>query len=343
MAAALIKEQGYEVIGVTMLTWGGDASTTGAGRGGCYGPEEKEDAEDAQRVAGTLGIPFHVFDVRGEFRSVVLDYCRREYLSGRTPNPCVRCNREVKFGVLAARARESGIAFDHFATGHYARVECDPTSGRQVLRKARDLRKDQSYFLYALSQEQLGRSLFPVGDYTKEEVRRRARDFGLAVHARPESQDFTAVRGAFLEEGAVQPGPIQDVEGNTLGEHRGIQFYTIGQRKGLGIAAGEPLYVIGIDADSNTIIAGSKEALYSDELIASDLNWMADEPVQPVRARARIRYLHREAEATVIPAGEGRVCVRFDEPQMAITPGQAVVFYDGEVVMGGGTIEGGRR
>jgi len=341
VAAALLKEQGYSVTGVTMRIWDDEGLPGKVIRRGCYGPGNEQDIEDARMVAGILGITLRVIDLRDEFRSHVLDYFGREYLRGRTPNPCIRCNRDIKFAALGRKAVGIGIGFDHFATGHYARVECDLNSGRHVLKKARHLPKDQTYFLYALSQEQLGRSLFPVGDYTKEEVRRKACDLELAVHARPESQDFTAVRNAFLEEDAVQPGPILDVEGNTLGEHRGIQFYTIGQRKGLGVSAREPLYVVRIDPQNNAIIVGRKEELYSDELTASDLNWIAEKPVQPVRARAKIRYLHSEAEATVIPIDEGRVRVRFDEPQMAITPGQAVVFYNGAVVMGGGTIEGG--
>ena len=339
VAAALLKEQGYVVIGVTMRIWDGEALPGEVRRRGCYGPDRERDIEDARRVAEVLGVPFYVLDLKKEYKSQVLDYFCREYLSGRTPNPCIRCNREVKFDALGKKARDSGIGFDYFATGHYARVEYDEKRHRHLLKKAKDLRKDQSYFLFSLSQEQLGRSLFPVGNHTKEEAREIASHLGLGVNDKAESQNFIAGGYRSLMKAGVQSGPILDRQGNVLGQHGGIPFYTIGQRKGLGISAKEPLYVADIDPEKNTIIAASKEELYRDELIASDLNWIADRPTQPIKAKARIRYLHREAEAMIAPLDENRVCVKFKEPQMAITPGQAVVFYDGEVVIGGGTIE----
>lgn len=343
VAAALLKEQGYTVIGATMRTWDGDTLPTEAGHRGCYGPEKERDVEDARRVAEALGIPFHVLDLKQEFKSQVLDYSRREYMSGRTPNPCVRCNRQVKFDALGKKARDSGIEFDYFATGHYVRGEYDENRHLHLLKKARDLSKDQSYFLFSLSQKQLGRSLFPIGDHTKEEVREMASRLGLNINYKRESQDFIAAGYDSLMKDGVQPGPIVDRQGNVLGRHEGIQFYTIGQRKGLGISARAPLHVVDIDAQKNTIVAGSKEDLYCDELVASDLNWIADRPTEPIRAKARIRYLHREAAATITPLNGGRVSVKFQQPQMAITPGQAVVFYDGEVVIGGGTIEAVQR
>jgi len=339
VAAALLKEQGYTVIGAAMRIWGGEAVSGEVGHRGCYGPEKERDVEDARRVAELLGIPFHVLDLKKQFKSQVLDYSRREYLSGRTPNPCVRCNRKVKFEALAGKARGNGIEFDCFATGHYARVEYDRNRHRHLLKKARDSRKDQSYFLFSLSQKQLGRSLFPIGEHTKEEVREMASSFGLNINDKRESQDFIAAGYASLMTGDGQPGPIVDKQGNVLGRHEGIPFYTIGQRKGLGISAAEPLYVVNIDAQKNTIVAGSKEDLYGTELIASDLNWIADRPTKPIRAKARIRYRHREAAAIITPLNDGRVSVKFEQPQTAITPGQAVVLYDGAVVVGGGTIE----
>ncbi len=339
VAAALLKEQGYEVSGVTMKIWDGEAFPREGRRHACYGPGEEEDVEDARKVAQILGIDFYVFDLRQEYKAEVLDYFCHEYQSGRTPNPCLRCNHKVKFDALLRRAQDNGIEFDYFATGHYALIEYNKSKHRYLLKKARDLSKDQSYFISSLSQEQLGRSLFPLGEYTKEEVRKMASDFGLGVDNKPESQDFIA-GGYFSLVKAAQPGPILDKQGNILGEHRGIPFYTIGQRKGLGISAKEPLYVTGIDLAKNAIIVGNKEEVYRDELIASGLNWIAIEELKrPTKVKARIRYLHKETEAVVTPLKENQVYVKFKEPQMAITPGQAVVFYRGDVVIGEGTIE----
>ncbi len=338
VAAALLKEQDYEVSGVTMRIWDGEACPREGMRHGCYGPGEEEDIEDAREVAQTLGIDFYVFDLRQEYKAEVLDYFCHEYLSGRTPNPCLRCNRKVKFDALLKKTRYSGIEFDYFATGHYACVEYNKSKHRYLLKKAKDLSKDQSYFISSLSQEQLGRSLFPLGDYTKEEVRKMASDFGLGVDNKPESQDFIVGGYSSLVETAP-PGPILDKQGNILGEHRGIPSFTIGQRKGLGISAKEPLYVTDIDPEKNAIIVGSKEELYRDELIASGLNWIAIEELKrPTKVKARIRHLHKEAEAIITPLSEDKVYVKFKEPQMAITPGQAVVFYRGDVVVGEGTI-----
>jgi tRNA-specific 2-thiouridylase len=340
VAAALLKEKGYEVIGLTMEIWAGETLLHGETRHGCYGPEERNDIEDARKVAQVLGIPFYVFDLRQEYQTEVLDYFCHEYLSGRTPNPCLRCNQRVKFGALLEKARRSGIEFNYLASGHYARVEYDKGRRRYLLKKARDLIKDQSYFLSALSQEQLGRSLFPVGNFTKEEVRRMASHLGLGVENKTESQNFISGGYSSLVKAKAQPGPILDRQGNVLGQHRGIPFYTIGQRKGLGISARDALYVTAIDPGRNAIVVGNKEELYGDELIASEVNWIAVERLgQPVEAKAKIRYLHKEAEAVIIPLDKDKVYVKFKEPQMAITPGQAVVFYDGDTVIGGATIE----
>lgn len=340
VAAALLKGEGYEVIGVTMKIWAGEALPDEGTHHGCYGLGEEEDIEDARKVAKILGIPFHTFDLKREYKSEVLDYFCHEYLSGRTPNPCLRCNRQIKFDALLNRARDSGIEFDYLATGHYSQVEYDGNRCRHLLKKARDLTKDQSYFLASLSQEQLGRSLFPLGNHTKEEVRGMASHFGLGVNGKPESQNFIAGGYSPLVGTVAQPGAILNKQGELLGEHRGIQFYTIGQRKGLGISAKERLYVTAIDPERNAIIVGSKEEVYGDELIASELNWIAMEELkQPIKAKAKIRYLHQETEAIITPLGGDKVYVKFREPQMAITPGQAIVFYDGDIVLGGGTIE----
>jgi tRNA-specific 2-thiouridylase len=340
VAAALLKEKGYEVIGVTMKVWDGETLPANGTRHACYGPGEEEDLEDARKVAQVLGIPLNIFNLRQEYKIEVLDYFCHEYLSGRTPNPCIRCNRRVKFDALLRKARDTGIEFDYFATGHYARVEHDEGRSRYLLKKAKDMAKDQSYFLFALSQEQLSNSLFPLGNHTKEEVRKMARDLELGIDDKPESQDFFAGDYSSLLGKVARPGPILNKEGEILGEHRGIPFYTIGQRKGLGISSKEPLYVTAIDQGKNVIVVGPKEEVYGDELVAMELNWIAIEELsRPVDLKAKIRYLHKEAEAMVIPLDEDKVHVKFKEPQMAITPGQAVVFYDDDTVIGGGTIE----
>ena len=338
VAAALLKEEGFEVIGVTMKIWGGETIGKEGVHHACYGPGEIEDIEDAQKVAEILRIPFYTVDLKQEYKTDVLDYFFNEYLSGKTPNPCVVCNRKIKFNALVEKVRTNGIKFDYFATGHYAQVEYNKTRDRYLLKKAIDLNKDQSYFLYSLSQEQLSHTIFPLGDYTKEEVRKIARDLGLGINDKPESQNFIAGGYSSFFKSSVQPGPILNKKGEILGMHRGIPFYTIGQRRGLGISSGERLYVTAIDPERNTIMLGRKEDVFGDELIATKLNWIAMEKLKP-KVKAKIRYLHKETEAEVVPLGEEKIRVKFREPQMAITPGQAVVFYDGDIVVGGGVIE----
>ncbi|MFC1952934.1 tRNA 2-thiouridine(34) synthase MnmA [Chloroflexota bacterium] len=343
VTAALLKKKGYQVSGVTMRIWDGETPSGETTRHACYGPEEEEDIEDARKVSQALNIPFHVFDLRQEYKDQVLDYYCREYLSGRTPNPCLVCNRQLKFGDLIRKVRESGIEFEYFATGHYAKVEYNREKDRYLLKKAADLNKDQSYFISSLSQEQLQYSLFPIGDYTKGEIRTMAADFGLMVNDKPESQDFISGEYHPIAR-AAQPGKIINKQGDILGEHRGIPFYTIGQRKGLGIADKKPLYVIDINPENNTITVGGKEEVYDDKLYASGLNWIAMENLEhPVMVKARIRYLHQEAEAEITPIEEDKVYVKFNEPQLAITPGQNVVFYQGDIVLGEGTIEKTRK
>jgi tRNA-specific 2-thiouridylase len=340
VAAALLKEKEYEVTGVTMEVWDGESLPGDKRRHSCYGPGEKEDIEDARKVAQVLGIPFYTFNLRQEYKAEVLDYFRHEYLAGRTPNPCIRCNRRVKFDALLKKARDSGLKFDYFASGHYARVEYDESRLRYVLKKARDTAKDQSYFLFSLSQEQLARCLFPLGSYSKVEVRKMARALGLGVEDKAESQNFFAGDYSSLLGPVARPGPIVNREGEILGWHRGIQFYTVGQRKGLGISFKEPLYVTAIDQEKNVIVVGAKQEAYGDELVASELNWIALEGLrQPMEVKAKVRYQHKEAKAVIAPLDNGQVHVKFEEPQMAIAPGQAVVFYDGDTVIGGGTIE----
>jgi tRNA-specific 2-thiouridylase len=329
VAAALLKQAGHEVIGITMKL-----TNT---------PQSRKAIDNARKVAKKLGIPHHVIDLQAIFkRTIITDFCH-EYGSGRTPNPCVQCNREIKFGILWEKAKELGA--DFLATGHYARIE-KTNSGKYLLKKGKDKGKDQSYFLCQLTQEQLKRTLFPIGDLTKDKVRKIAEEMGLPITTRPESQEICFVTDddhkRFLKDnyrGKIKTGPITDNQGNKLGEHKGIMFYTVGQRKGLGISAPKPLYVTAINAQKNTIIVGPKEKTYSSELVADNLNWMAGAvPKKSIKVKTRVRYRHPEADTIVNIIDENNVHVKFIKPQMAITPGQAVVFYDGDTVIGGGRI-----
>jgi len=344
VAAAILKEEGYQVIGVTMQIWPSDKQAYEVDRfGGCC---RLDAIEDAKGVAHKLGIPHYVMNFRDIFsQKVIADFCR-EYSLGRTPNPCIRCNQYIKFDALLKKAKE--LDADFVATGHHARIEQSAASGRYLLKKGSDQRKDQSYFLYTLTQQQLEYTLLPIGNFTKERVREIARELAIPVAAKPESQELCFIPdddySKFIKEcipQAVKPGPILDRQGGTLGEHQGILFYTIGQRKGLGLSTKEPLYVTTIVHERNAIVVGGKEEVYGTELIASGLNWISlTKLTQPITAKTKIRYLHNEVEAEITPIiDEDKVHVRFKEPQMAITPGQAVVFYDGDIVIGGGTIE----
>jgi len=348
VAAYLLQKQGFDVIGVTMQIWDGSLPLQDIGMSACYGPGEERDISAAKEHAERLGIPYHVIPLSSEFRTEVLDYFRKEYLAGRTPNPCVKCNATLKFGLMLERARRSGIQFDKFATGHYARTRLDNTSSRVLLLKGIDGTKDQSYFLSRLSQDQLKSVMFPLGEMTKEEVRMLAGECGWkTLVEKPESQNFIEAKdySVLFRETPSNPGPIMDLKGNKLGEHRGIIHYTVGQRKGVGIAGREdPLYVVRIDTCRNAVIVGPKEELMKKELKAVSLNWisLAEVPQQPLGIKARIRQQHKEAPAEIsaTPSNqEPAVIVKFDEPQMAITPGQIAVFYDGDVVLGSGVIE----
>ncbi len=334
VAAALLRKEGHEVIGVTMRLWspaGDKDSSIGI-----------DAIEDARKIAGKLGIEHHVLDLRDTFSRLIIDDFCREYSLGRTPNPCVRCNRLIKFGLLWEKAQELGA--ERMATGHYARVE-PSSAGRYLLKKGSDALKDQSYFLYALTQEQLSRVVFPVGHLTKDRVKRIALEMGLTSSGRESREicfipdnDHAAFVNKYLSRIPVS-GPIIDKQGNVLGRHAGIASYTIGQRHGLGVAAAAPLYVTAIEPERNAIVVGTKEQTYGRELVANALNWISeDRPEGPVEVKARIRYRHPEADALVTPLPDGDVKVEFAQPQMAVTPGQAVVFYRGDSVAGGGTI-----
>jgi len=342
LTAALLKQQGFQVIGLTMKIYGGELTSLASRGHACYGPGEDEDIAVTADVADQLRIPLHVIDLQAEYREHVLGHFKHEYLSGRTPNPCTRCNPLLKFGFLLKKARATGITFDRFATGHYVRVCHDELRGRFVLKKARDRRKDQSYFLYALPPTLLEQLMFPLGDMNKEDVRALARKCKLPVSARPESQDFIeggAYDGLF-DPADIKPGPIIDSRGQELGKHRGIIHYTIGQRRGIGIAHSEPLYVTKIDVQRNAVIVGLKDDLFAAGLHATGLHLLSTDKLQPGQdIQARIRNGHTPAPATITACDGNTVTIRFDQPQMSVTPGQAVVLYDDDIVLGGAVIE----
>ncbi|HXX59262.1 MAG TPA: tRNA 2-thiouridine(34) synthase MnmA, partial [Dehalococcoidales bacterium] len=298
----------------------------------------EEEIAEAAAVAKSLGIPHFAIDLTHEYKQDVLDYFCEQYLAGKTPNPCVQCNRLIKFGVLVQKAAEKGLAFDKFATGHYARTGFE--NGRYVLRRATDKKKDQSYFLSGLTQKQLSLAVFPLGEFTKTQVRAKAKEFGLEVAEKAESQDFAEGGYLSLLPTDCKPGNIIDRQGQVLGKHDGVQHYTIGQRKGLGIAAPRPLYVVEIDATYNTVIIGEKSEVYGSDFIVAGVNWISIEKLAaPMKVQVKIRHAHEAQPATATPLADGKVGVTFDEPQLAITPGQTAVFYDSDVVVGGGTIE----
>ena len=340
VAAYLLKEQGYDVIGVTMQIWQEEDSCTVEENGGWCGLSA---VEDARRVAQKLDIPYYVMNFRKEFQKQVIDYFTREYLEGRTPNPCIACNRYVKWESLLKRSLEIGA--DYIATGHYARVEQLP-NGRYAIRNSVTAKKDQTYALYNLTQEQLARTLMPVGAYTKDEIRKIAEEVGLLVAHKKDSQEICFVPdndyAGFIKNSTgktIPKGNFVLADGKVIGEHQGIIHYTIGQRKGLNLSMGHPVFVTKIRPDRNEVVIGENEDLFVNTLICDRVNFMAMEGLDgEVRLKAKIRYNHPGAECVISPAEDGKVRVTFDQPQRAITPGQAVVFYQGEYVAGGGII-----
>ena len=338
VAALLIKDAGYQVIGVTMKLYSDDEPGTARyGRGCCT----VDDVEDARRVCHRLGVPHYVFNLQREFRAFVIDYFLQEYRRGRTPHPCIACNDRIKFDFLMKRADFLGASY--VATGHYARIE--HTGGRPRLLRAVDRDKDQSYVLYGMGPDELAHTLMPIGWYGKDEVRRMAIDAGFLNAEKPDSQDIcfipTGDYRAFLRERVTPtPGDIVDAEGNVLGRHQGIEFYTVGQRRGLGLESSVPIYVVGIDAERGRVIVGAEEDLYGRLLRATDVRYVAGrEPEGAMDVTVKIRYKSAEAEATLHPHGDCAV-IEFDQPQKAIAPGQAAVFYLGDEVLGGGRIDG---
>jgi tRNA-specific 2-thiouridylase len=351
-AAAMLKGAGHELVGFTMQLWNQRRGLSVDENGEPLPSRccSLDDVYDARRVAEDLGFPFYVLNLERDFERDVVAPFVQSYLEGETPIPCVACNSRLKFASLDRMAL--GVGCEKVATGHYARVVYDEGAQRHRLLRGRDARKDQTYFLWELTQEQLARSLFPLGEMSKDEVREVARRHGLYVAEKRESQeicfvpdgDYAGFIDRYLEaEGRADETPargeIVDTQGRTLGEHEGVHRYTVGQRRGLGGSRPLPLYVVRVEPEENRVVVGSGEELLSFEFTAAGVNWVAfDEPLEPVRADVRIRYRHQESPATITPLEGGRVRVRFDEPQRAVTPGQATVFYRGEEVVGGGWI-----
>lgn len=341
-AALLLQEQGYRVLGATMLIWDSSLPVPAGSyqKNACLSPE-KEDVSEIKKLADQIGIEFAAVDCRQEYRQTVLENFRQEYACGRTPNPCVLCNSVIKFGILPAAAKARGIAFDKFATGHYARVEKDPQTGKYLLKKAKDLSRDQSYFLHRLTQKQLSSVLFPLGAMTKSEIREIARQAGLAVADKEDSQDFYCGNYNDLLNFPNQPGDIVTLDGKKVARHNGIWGYTIGKRKGLGISGFKtPMYVVRIDAPKNQVVIGPKEALYSDTLRADHVSWVAGEPpAENFVCDIKIRNLHIPAQARVQIRPDGSLSAVFKEPQLSVTAGQSAVLYSGDMVLGGGIIQ----
>ncbi|MDR3275302.1 MAG: tRNA 2-thiouridine(34) synthase MnmA [Endomicrobium sp.] len=341
VATYLLKKQGYKVTGAIMSIWDESLKVPKTkSANACFGPED-EDIKAAQKTAEFLKIPTHIIDCSEEYKKIVLENFKNEYKEGRTPNPCVRCNAYIKFSVLPAAAKMKGVSFDKFATGHYANIRFDSSINMYQLCKAVDQNKDQTYFLYKLAQKTLSETFFPLGSYTKEQVRNVAKKINLPVAEKPDSQDFYCGDYNDILQFSANSGNIVDKNGKILGKHNGVWNYTIGKRKGLGLPGGtkQPLYVINISAKQNTVTVGKKEDLYSSSLTAEKVYWTSIPAAkEPFEATAKIRQQHKPAKAVIIPQEASKVKVEFYEPQMAVTSGQSVVFYKDDIVLGGGVL-----
>lgn len=343
MAARILLEEGYNVIGLTMSIWDDSIPIKEATKSGCFGPGEKDDLVAAANICAKLGIEHHVIKLQSEYSDNVLSYYCNTYLQGETPNPCLMCNQRMKFGFLPQKAREAGISFDLFATGHYVRVSYNASLNRYQLHQALDKTKDQSYFLSFLHQDQLANLIFPLGSKTKAEMKAYARSIGFAELAdKQESQDFLESDdySVLFDPETFSSGNIVDKSGKILGKHNGVINYTIGQRRNLGISGqSEPFYVLEIDSVNNRIVVGPVRYLYSSKCLATNVNWLSiPAPVEACNVRAKIRAQHDPAECEIIPVSSELLEVRFTEEQLSITPGQGIVFYDGDTVLAGGII-----
>ena len=346
----LMKQQGYDCVGAMMKLFeidefhAGSAGSAGTSAGSEQTCGSLKDADDARAAAGAIGVPFNIYDFSSDFKQCVLARFVGAYIDGATPNPCIECNRYLKFDKLYSCAEQLGM--DYYATGHYARIERDDESGRYLLKKALDETKDQSYVLYSLTQEKLARTIFPLGGYRKQQVREIAAQHGFVNASKKDSQDICFVRegdyASFIEQytdKVFEDGDFIDTQGNVLGRHKGLIRYTVGQRKGLGISLNKPMYVQSKNTSDNTVTLCEDGELYTTKLNAHDINWIAYDKVEsPIRVMAKIRYAHVPEWATVTPISHDTATIEFDEPQRAIAKGQAVVMYNGDVVIGGGTI-----
>ena len=346
VTALLLKQAGHDVVGVTMSIWGGkgnlktDSEPKIHIKNACYGPDEKEDIEAARKICDEIGIPFYVFDCVEQYEKIVLENFKEEYLSGRTPNPCIWCNSLIKFDVLPFLARQSGLEFEKFATGHYARIEYNEENKRYILKKGINPKKDQTYFIYRLRQDQLANIMFPLGGYVKEQIREIAKNNGLKVFDKPDSQDFYSGDYNELLEIKEKEGNTVDINGNILGKHNGIWNYTIGQRKGIGVSSTQPLYVLKLDKETNEVIIGPENETLKKSLIANKLSWIAIEKLDSeVEVKAKIRSTQTETDVIIKPVGDDEIKVEFINLQKSVTPGQSIVFYDGDIVLGGGIID----
>ncbi|ADQ45874.1 tRNA (5-methylaminomethyl-2-thiouridylate)-methyltransferase [Caldicellulosiruptor kronotskyensis 2002] len=341
VAAAILKEEGYEVYGATMQIWQTETEDELIREKSCCSLTA---VDDARRVAHILDIPYYVFNMKDDFKKEVINYFVDEYIKGRTPNPCIMCNRKIKFELFLKKAMVLGM--DYIATGHYAIIEYDKSLCRYLLKRSKAREKDQTYVLYNMTQEMLSKTLFPLGRFSKDEVRKLAEKFNLPVARKPDSQEICFIPdndyGSFIEKetGINDEGVYVDTEGNILGKSKAYYNYTIGQRKGLGISTGKRMYVVDIKPEENKVVLGEEDKIFSDGLIAYDLNFIPfDKLESELEVTAKIRYTAKEAKAKVIPAQNNKVLVKFCEKQRAITPGQSVVFYSGDIVVGGGIIE----
>ncbi|AEM73758.1 tRNA 2-thiouridine(34) synthase MnmA [Caldicellulosiruptor acetigenus] len=341
VAAAILKEEGYEVYGATMQIWQTETEDELIREKSCCSLTA---VDDARRVAHILDIPYYVFNMKDDFKKEVINYFVDEYIKGRTPNPCIMCNRKIKFELFLKKAMVLGM--DYIATGHYAIIEYDKSLCRYLLKRSKAREKDQTYVLYNMTQEMLSKTLFPLGRFSKDEVRKLAEKFKLPVARKPDSQEICFIPdndyGSFIEKetGIKDEGIYVDTEGNILGKSKAYYNYTIGQRKGLGISTGKRMYVVDIKPEENKVVLGEEDKIFSDGLIAYDLNFIPfDKLESELEVTAKVRYTAKEAKARIIPAQNNKVLVKFCEKQRAITPGQSVVFYSGDIVVGGGIIE----